>query len=81
MCSSGPRRIRFPSTAETRRNILEDIARLSDPYARPLDNGTVPVVTENYVAVVLQLTTLDTLMSIEKKLTEVLQRLDALVPG
>lgn len=74
---------RFPSTPQARRAILESIAAKNDKYARPFDKGKVAVVSpvgteswSDYGAVVLQMATLDTLISIEEKLSELLQRLD-----
>jgi membrane protease subunit (stomatin/prohibitin family) len=71
---------RFPSAPETRRSILEAISRANSKYARPFDQGKVASVsligTESwaeYGAIVLQMAMLDTLLSIEEKLTEVLQ--------
>ena len=78
---------RFPSSPETRRAILEDVARANQKYARPFDRGSVArasfVGTESwsdYGAVVLQMAMLDTLLAIEERLTEVLQR-QADAPG
>lgn len=75
---------RFPSTQQTRRGILDAVASTNTKYARPFDGGRVAsfslIGTESwadYGAVVLQMATLDTLLSIEEKLTELLQRLDA----
>lgn len=71
---------RFPSSAETRRNILNEIARGNEKYARPFDRGKVAhasfVGTESwsdYGNVVLQMAILDTMLSIEQKLSILLQ--------
>jgi hypothetical protein len=77
-----PERPRFPSSRETRRAILDDLTRASEKYARPFDRGTVAraslVGTESwadYGAVVMQMAMLDTPLSIEEKLGELLTRL------
>jgi hypothetical protein len=74
---------RFPATPQARREILESIAAKNEKYAKPFDRGKVAVVslvgTESwaeYGEVVLQMATLDTLISIEEKLSELLQRMD-----
>ncbi len=66
---------RFPSSLETRRGILEAIARRNDKYARPFDGGRMAFISligteswSDYGAVVLQMAILDTLLSIEEKL-------------
>jgi hypothetical protein len=66
---------RFPSSLQTRRGILEGIARRNEKYARPFDGGRVAAVSligteswSDYGAVVLQMAILDTLLSIEEKL-------------
>jgi hypothetical protein len=73
---------RFPATPKARREILEAIARGNGKYARPFDRGTVAMFSlfgteswSEYGAVVLQMATLDTLISIEEKLAELLKRL------
>jgi hypothetical protein len=73
---------RFPATVETRRAILQDIARANEKYARPFGQGQVArasfVGTDSwaeYGEVVLQMATLDTLLSIEEKLTALVERL------
>jgi hypothetical protein len=70
-----PEPVRFPSPPEARREILEEIARSGEKYARPFDRGRVAgftlIGTESwaeYGAVVLQMAILDTLLSIEEKL-------------
>jgi hypothetical protein len=79
---------RFPSSSETRRAILEDVAGASQKYARPFDRGSVArasfVGTESwsdYGAVVLQMAMLDTLLSIEGKLSELIERLPERPPS
>ena len=66
---------RFPSSSETRQQILEAIARRNDKYARPFDCGRMVFISligteswSDYGAVVLQMAILDTLLSIEEKL-------------
>ena len=66
---------RFPSSLQTRRGILEGIARRNEKYARPFDGGKMAAVSligteswSDYGAVVLQMAILDTLLSIEEKL-------------
>jgi hypothetical protein len=66
---------RFPSSLQTRRGILEGIARRNEKYARPFDGGRMASVSligteswSDYGAVVLQMAILDTLLSIEEKL-------------
>jgi len=66
---------RFPSSLETRRGILEAMARRNDKYARPFDGGRMAFISligteswSDYGAVVLQMAILDTLLSIEEKL-------------
>jgi hypothetical protein len=78
----GTTRPRFPSAPETRQAILDDISRRNEKYARPFDEGAVAraslVGTESwaeYGEVVLQMATLDTLLSIEAKLAALLERL------
>jgi hypothetical protein len=68
---------RFPSEPEARREILEAIARANPKYARPFDKGNMATVSligteswSDYGAVVLQMAILDTLLSIEEKLTK-----------
>ena len=70
-----PRPPRFPSSPETRRGILDAIAKRNSKYARPFSDGTVAqfslIGTESwseYGSVVLQMAILDTLLSIEAKL-------------
>lgn len=72
---------RFPSSPETRRAILAAIAAGNQKYARPFDQGGVArasfIGTESwaeYGAVVLQMALLDTMLSIEEKLGELLAR-------
>jgi hypothetical protein len=74
---------RFPSALGTRREILEAIASKNEKYARPFDRGKVATYSRigtdswaEYGEVVLQMATLDTLLSIEEKLTELLRRTD-----
>ena len=76
-----PQTPRFPSSPEARRAILAAIASKNEKYARPFDQGNIAVVSligteswSDYGAVVLQMAILDTLMSIETKLTELLKR-------
>jgi hypothetical protein len=66
---------RFPSPAPTRRNILNEIAKANEKYARPFDRGKVALASfigteswSDYGNVVLQMAILDTLLSIEEKL-------------
>jgi hypothetical protein len=73
---------RFPSSPETRRAILEDVAKGNQKYARPFEKGSVARVSfvgteswSDYGAVVLQMAMLDSLLSIEEKLGELLTRL------
>jgi hypothetical protein len=80
---AAPPPTRFPSAPETRREILESIASKYEKFARPFDRGKVATVslfgTESwaeYGAVVVQMATLDTLISIEEKLSELLHRMD-----
>jgi hypothetical protein len=72
---------RFPSSPETRRAILEAVAKKNEKYARPFEHGDVAIVSligteswSDYGAVVLQMAMLDTLMSIVAKLGELLDR-------
>jgi hypothetical protein len=85
---SAPSANRFPATMEARRRILEALADGSRKYAKPFDRGTMAgfsvIGTESwseYGSVVLQMATLDTLMSIEEKLTELLAALGDTRPG
>jgi hypothetical protein len=71
---------RFPSSAETRRNILTEIAKGNEKYARPFDRGKIALASfigteswSDYGNVVLQMVILDTLLSIEEKLQDLLQ--------
>jgi len=73
---------RFPSAPDTRTAILDAIASKNEKYARPFDRGKVAsysrMGTDNwaeYGEVVLQMATLDTLLSIEEKLSELLRRM------
>jgi len=74
--SSSPSSVpRFPSSSETRQQILEAIARRNDKYARPFDGGRMAFISligteswSDYGGVVLQMAILDTLLSIEEKL-------------
>ena len=66
---------RFPSSSETRRQILQAIAGGNEKYARPFDKGRVALASlfgteswADYGNVVLQMAILDTLLSIEEKL-------------
>jgi hypothetical protein len=79
---------RFPSRPEKRRAILNAIASKNAKYARPFDQGDIAVVSlmgteswSDYGAVVLQMATLDTLLSIEAKLAEMLERLGEVSGG
>jgi len=74
---------RFPSSAGTRRNILNAIATGNEKYARPFDRGKVALASfvgteswSDYGNVVLQMAILDTLLSIEEKLGQLLQAPD-----
>lgn len=69
----------FPSAPEVRRRVLEAIAEANGKYARPFEKGKVAslslVGTESwadYGGVVLQMAILDTLLSIEQKLGDLL---------
>jgi hypothetical protein len=71
---------RFPSSAGTRRQILEAIARDNEKYARPFDRGKMALASlvgtdswADYGNVVLQMAILDTLLSIEEKLGALLE--------
>jgi hypothetical protein len=66
---------RFPSSAATRRQILDAIATGNEKYARPFDKGSVALASvmgtqswADYGNVVLQMALLDTMLSIEEKL-------------
>jgi hypothetical protein len=79
---------RFPSTAETRRNILNAIATGHEKYARPFDRGKIALASfvgteswSDYGNVVLQMAILDTLLSIEEKLSNLLAGQDDRAPG
>lgn len=70
---------RFPSSAGTRRNILNAIATGNEKYARPFDRGKVALASfvgteswSDYGNVVLQMAILDTLLSIEEKLGQLI---------
>ncbi len=70
---------RFPSSAETRRNILNAIAKGNEKYARPFDRGKIALASfvgteswSDYGNVVLQMAILDTLLAIEEKLGNLL---------
>lgn len=70
---------RFPSSAATRSNILNEIAKGNEKYARPFDRGKVALASfigteswSDYGNVVLQMAILDTLLSIERKLDQLL---------
>ena len=74
---------RFPSSAGTRRNILNAIATGNEKYARPFDRGKVALASfvgteswSDYGNVVLQMAILDTLLSIEQKLDSFLRAED-----
>jgi hypothetical protein len=63
---------RFPSSPETRRSILNALARGNEKYRRPFDKGTVAQFSAagtrswaEYGQVVLEMAILDTLLSIE----------------
>jgi hypothetical protein len=67
---------RFPSAPETRREILDAIASKNEKFARPFDHGRVASYSRmgtdswaEYGEVVLQMAILDTLLSIEEKLS------------
>lgn len=67
---------RFPSPLKTRREILNAIATKNEKYARPFDRGSVASYSRmgtdswaEYGEVVLQMAILDTLLSIEEKLS------------
>jgi hypothetical protein len=71
---------RFPSSAGTRRQILDAIARSNEKYARPFDRGKIAYASllgteswADYGNVVLQMAILDTLLSIEEKLGNLLK--------
>jgi hypothetical protein len=71
---------RFPSSAETRRQILNAIAKGNEKYARPFDIGKIALASfvgteswSDYGNVVLQMAILDTLLSIEEKLERLRQ--------
>lgn len=71
---------RFLSSAQTRRNILNEIAKGNEKYARPFDRGKISLASfvgteswSDYGNVVLQMAVLDTLLSIEEKLGNLLQ--------
>lgn len=79
---------RFPSSAVTRRNILNQIAKGNEKYARPFDRGKVAQVSfvgteswSDYGNVVLQMAILDTLLSIEQKLGTLLRADEDDTPG
>jgi hypothetical protein len=68
---------RFPSSLQTRRGILDAVARTNEKYARPFDAGRMASISligteswSDYGAVVLQMAVLDTLLSIEEKLSK-----------
>jgi hypothetical protein len=74
-----PARARFPSSANTRREMPNAIASTHETYARSLDTGRVAIAglfgTESwaeYGRVVLQMAILDALLSTEEKLGNVL---------
>lgn len=72
-----PRPPRFPSSPETRRGVLDAIAKVNPKYARPFDQEGVAKVSligteswSEYGGVLLQMAILDTLLSIEAKLSQ-----------
>jgi hypothetical protein len=78
-----PPRARFPFSADTRREMPNTIASTHETYARLLDKGRVAIAglfgTESwteYGRVVLQMVILDTLLSTEEKLGNVLDSPD-----
>lgn len=71
---------RFPSSPETRRQILNAIAEMNSKYAKPFDKGKISLIslvgTESWAElgeVVLQMAILDTMLSIEEKLGRLLE--------
>lgn len=86
---AGPRQpARFPSTLAVRRRILEDVARGNEKYARPFDKGKVAIASfvgteswADYGAVVLQMAMLDTLLSVEEKLSALLKAVEGTQAG
>lgn len=69
---------RFPSSADTRRQILEAVAASNGKYAKPFDKGRMSVLSlfgteswSEYGQVVLQMAMLDTLLSIEQLLQRI----------
>jgi hypothetical protein len=74
---------RFPSSVQTRRQILQAIASVHEKYARPFDRGKIALASlfgteswSDYGNVVLQMAILDTLLSIEEKLGALIQPID-----
>lgn len=69
---------RFPSSADTRRQILEAVAASNGKYAKPFDKGKMSALSlfgteswSEYGQVVLQMAMLDTLLSIEQLLQRI----------
>jgi hypothetical protein len=83
--SAEPSRPRFPSEPATRRQILESIASRGGKYAKPFDSDGTRISNfsligteswSDYGAVILQMAILDTLLSIEEKLTKLTEQSD-----
>ena len=73
---------------ETRRRILQAIAKANEKYARPFDKGQVAIASHfgteswaEYGSVVLQMAILDTMLSIEEKLGALMEPVDDGVSG